>query len=142
VRATIPYRWILSVLAGVGCAFWAGRVSVPGVTAGLTENGRPDARAAGRNAGQKAAPGGGGQAVTSAQQLRAIFKNSGGNWQAGGTAADAALAKMNGSQLSQLVHDLATTQAATPGYSFGREINAACARWAELDQQPAARTLR
>jgi hypothetical protein len=137
VRATIPYRWILSVLAGFGCAFWAGRVSVPGATAGLTEIGRPDARAAGRNPGQKAAPGGGGQAVTSAQQLRAIFKNNGGNWQAGGTAADAALAKMNGSQLSQLVHDLATAQATTPGYSYGREIGAACARWAEIDPDAA-----
>ena len=119
-------------MAGLGGAFWAGRASVYENTAGLTASARLDARAAGRDPRQKAEP-----AVTSALQLRGMFKNSGGNWQAGGTAADAALAKMNGAQLSQLVHDLATAQAATPGYSYGREITAACVRWAQVDPDAA-----
>ena len=70
-------------------------------------------------------------------QLRGMFKNSPNPWLAGGTAADAKLAKLNGSQLSQLVHDLATAQATTPGYSFGQEISAACVRWAEVDPDAA-----
>lgn len=137
MRAKIPHGMILSVLAGLGFAFWAGRVSVPGNTAGLTVNGRTDARAAARNPARKTETGGGGQAVTSAQQLRALFMNSGGNWQTGRAVADAALAKMNGPLLSQLVHNLATAQATTPGYSYSREINAACVRWAEVDPDAA-----
>lgn len=137
MRAKIPYGRFLSVLAGLGFAFWAGRASGPGNTPGLTAGGRPDARAAGRTPGRQAEPGGNGQGVTSVLQLHAIFKNSGGNWQTGGAVADAALAKMNGPQLAQLVHDLATAQATTPGYSYGREINAACVRWAEIDPDAA-----
>ena len=131
---------ILSVLAGLGFAFWAGRASGRGNSAGLTENGRlgqrADARPGARNPGRTADPGGGGAAVTSAQQLHGLFKNSGGG-QTDGSLADAALAKMNGPQLSQLVHSLATAQATTPGYSYSREINAACARWAEVDPDAA-----
>lgn len=137
MRAKIPHGMILSVLAGLGFAFWAGRASVPENTVGLTASGRTDARAAARNPARKTEPGGGGQAVTSAQQLRALFMNSGGNWQTGRAVADAALGKMNGPQLSQLVHNLATAQATTPGYSYSREINAACVRWAEVDPDAA-----
>ena len=132
---------ILSILAGLGFVFWAGRASAPKTAADLTENARLDPRAAARpearNPARNTAPGGGGQAVTSAQQLRSIFRNSGGNWQTGGAVANAALARMNGPQLSQLVHSLATAQATTPGYSYSREINAACARWAEVDPDAA-----
>ena len=134
---------ILSILAGLGFVFWAGRASAPKTAADLTENARLDPRAAARpearNPARNTAPGGGGQAVTSAQQLRSIFRNSGGNWQTGGAVANAALARMNGPQLSQLVHSLATAQATTPGYSYSREINAACARWAEVDPDAALR---
>ena len=134
---------MLSVLAGLGVAFWAGRASGPGNKASSTESERLGPRAAAhlgaRKPGRSAEPGSGGQAVTSAQQLRGLFRNSGGDWQAGGVAADAALAKMNGPQLSQLVHSLATAQATTPGYSYSREINAACARWAEVDPDVALR---
>ncbi len=126
-------------MAGLGIAFWAGRASGPGNTAGHIANDRLGDRAAERNPARKTDPGGGGQAVTSALQLRGIFKNSGGNRQMGAVAADAALAKMNGLQLSQLVHSLATAQATTPGYSYSREINAACARWAEVDPDAALR---
>jgi hypothetical protein len=141
VHKKIPYGMVLSVLAGLGFAFWAGRASGPGNEADLTDNGRLGPHAAerlgARNPARRAEPGGGGPAVTSALQLRGIFKNSGGNRQAGVTAADAALAKMNGTQLAQLVGNLAAAQAATPGYSYSREINAACARWAEIDPDAA-----
>lgn len=141
MQTKIPYGMILSVLAGLGFAFWAGRASRRGNTTDLTANGRlgqrADARAGARNPGQPAVPGGGGPAVTSAQQLHGLFKNSGCNWQMGAAVADAALTKMTGPQLSQLVHNLATAQATTPGYSFSREINAACARWAEVDPDAA-----
>jgi len=137
MRAKIPHGMVLSILAGLGIAFWAGRASGPGNTAGHTANDRLGDRAAERNPARKAEPGGGGQAVTSALQLRGLFRNSGGSRQMGGAAADAALAKMNGQQLSQLVHNLATAQATTPGYSYSREIGAACARWAEVDPDAA-----
>ncbi|KAB2642278.1 MAG: hypothetical protein DVB26_03095, partial [Verrucomicrobia bacterium] len=128
---------ILSVLATLGLAFWAGRASSPGKATDLSTDARLGQSATQRLGTRKIAPGGSGQAITSALQLRAMFKTSGGNWQAGGTAADAKLAKMNRSQLSQLVHDLAAAQATTPGYSYGREINAACVRWAEVDPDAA-----
>ena len=141
MRVKIPYAMVLSVLAGLGLAFWAGRASGPGNTVGLSENSGLDSGAAewfgARHPGRKADPGGGGQAVTSVQQLRGILKNSGSNWETGRAMADAALAKMNGPQLSQLVHSLATAQATTPGYSYRREINAACSRWAEVDPDAA-----
>ena len=126
-------------MAGLGFAFWAGRASGPGNTAGLTASERLNTRAAERNPARRTEPAGGGQAITSVQQLSGIFKNNGGNWQTGGAMADAALAKMNGSQLSQLVKNLATAQATTPGYSYSREINAACVRWAEIDPDAALR---
>ena len=44
--------------------------------------------------------------------LHGIFKNSGAYGLTGAVAADAALAKMNGSQLAQLVRNLAAAQAA------------------------------
>ena len=138
MRMIFPYRWILSVLAGLGMAFWAGRASAPENSANLAGSNRLGAGVAGRQPRQNAKAGGGGQAVTSALQLRGVFKNCPNPWLAG-TAVDAKLAKMNGSQLSQLVRDLATAQATTPGYSFGREINAACVRWAEVDPDAALR---
>ncbi|MEI7956236.1 MAG: hypothetical protein WCJ66_13805 [Verrucomicrobiota bacterium] len=125
---------------GTGHGILGGPASAPEHTHNLAESNRLGAGVAGRQPRQKAeAGGGGGQAVTSALQLRGVFKNSPNPWLAGGAVVDAKLAKMNGSQFSQLVRDLATAQATTPGYSFGREINAACVRWAEVDPDAALR---
>ena len=134
--AKIRYGMVLSVLAGLGLAFWAGRASRPGNAADLSTGGRLAQRAERLDA-RKSGPGGGGQSATSALHLRDIFKNNGGNRQLGVALADAALAKMNGQQLTQLVHNLATAQATTPGYSYSLEISAACARWAEVDPDAA-----
>lgn len=133
---------ILAALMLLVAVFWAGRTSAPRAVETSDANSRlptrltdrPDRRAAGRSG-----PGAGGMAITSAMQLRDVFKNSGGNMQLGSAMADAALARMNADELSQLVADLAQAQASSPGYGFTLEIQAACARWAEVDPQAALR---
>lgn len=137
MRAGKPCGTMLAVVAGLAVAFWAGRASRPGNAADLTESGRLGQRAAERHPLRSPGPGGGGAAAGNVQQFHEIFKKSGGYWQTGSGAAETALAKMNGTQISQLVHNLAAAQAATPGYSYGREISAACARWAEVDPDAA-----
>ena len=131
------YGTVLAVLTGLGIAFWAGRASRPGNAADPEENGRLGLHVAERHPLRSPGPGGGGAAAGSVQQFHEIFKKSGGNWQQGNAAAETALAKMNGTQLAQFVHNLAAAQAATPGYSYAREIAAACGRWAEVDPNAA-----
>lgn len=132
-------KTLLAVLA-LGIAFLAGRTSSPKTT--VTEvSVRPSPRHSGQSVARprpvQNGPGAGEGAITSALQLRGIFKNSGGNFLAGKAMADVALARMNATELSGLVHDLATAQASTPGYAYTLEINTACARWAEVDPDAA-----
>jgi hypothetical protein len=84
-------------------------------------------------------PGAGGAAITSARELRDIFKQNGGNLQTGKAMADVILARMNGAEISRLVQDLAAAQASSPGYFYTLEINTACSRWAEIDPDAALR---
>lgn len=128
----------------MGIAFWAGRTTSPNSSLAF-ENTRYRPRAAsmpqadrpkttrGMNSGTAADS----QAITNALQLRDIFKNSGGNMVLGANLAEAALGKMNAGELSTLVHDLAQSQAANPGYLFTLEIQTACTRWAEIDPEAA-----
>jgi hypothetical protein len=132
---------MVALVATLGLAFWAGRYSVPKRPASDFENNRYRPRSAERpplrRPSQPSGPGAGAGAVTTAMQLRDIFKHSGGNMQVGTAMADATLAKMNGTEISQLVHDLAAAQATTPSYKFTLEINTACTRWAEIDPDAA-----
>lgn len=127
---------ILSALAALGLAFWAGRASMS-ETSAKPENSRFRPRAIERPTSRNSAKTSGAGVVTSALQLRDIFKHGGGDMQLGTAMADATLARMNGNQLVLLVHDLATAQASSPGYAFTLEIKTACARWAEIDPDAA-----
>lgn len=137
----IPTGLVFAALALLLAVFWAGRASAPRVPDPATGESRLPARFSDRSASRpparNAGPGAGGQAIASAMQLRDIFKHSGGNMQLGSAMADAALDRMNAAEISRLVADLAEAQASTPGYAFTLEIQAACARWAEVDPQAA-----
>ncbi|BCU78346.1 hypothetical protein llg_30610 [Luteolibacter sp. LG18] len=125
-------------------AFWAGRASTPDLHSGKTEPEKRATRSASRSTTstrlQKIVlPGAGGEAITTALQLRDFFKHSGGNYENGKAMAEAALSKMNANELSQLVADLADAQASTPGYGYSLEIGTACSRWAAIDPEAALR---
>ena len=134
---------IVTAAALLVAVFWAGRASAPRVREESSEVNRLPARFSDRSGSRPpvrtGGPGAGGQAIASAMQLRDVFKNSGGNMQLGSAMADAALSRMNAAEISRLVEDLAQTQASTPGYNFTLEIQAACARWAEVDPRAALR---
>ena len=132
---------MVGVLAAMGLAFWVGRSSAPVEASSGPENNRVSPRSAERLSPRKSANassrGAGAGAVTSALELRDIFKHSGGNMQLGTARASASLAQMNAREISLLVQDLAIAQANTPGYRYTLEINTACARWAEVDPDAA-----
>ncbi len=137
----LPLGLMMCVLAAMGLAFWAGRSSAPLESPSVTENNRVRPRSAERSHDRKSANasslGAGAGAVTSALQLREIFKHSGGGTQIGTAQASATLARMNAREISLLVQDLATAQATTPGYKYTLEISTACSRWAEVDPDAA-----
>ncbi len=139
----IPAAMIAGALPLLLAVFWAGRASAPRSSQEALAESRLPARfsdrSGPRNPARNGGPGAGGQAISSAMQLRDVFKHSGGNMQLGSATADAALARMNASEISRLVEDLARAQASTPGYAFTLEIQAACARWAEVDPKAALR---
>lgn len=134
---------IVAALALLVAVFWAGRASAPRLREESNGVNRLPARFSDRSGSlppvRTGGPGAGGQAISSAMQLRDVFKNSGGNMQLGSALADAALSRMNAAEISRLVEDLAQAQASTPGYNFTLEIQAACARWAEVDPRAALR---
>jgi hypothetical protein len=137
-----PAGMIAAVLTAMGLAFWAGRSSAPVKSSAENENSRISPRTAERSSPRKSANatnnrGAGAGAVTSALELREIFKHSGGNMQLGTARATASLAKMNAREISMLVEDLAIAQATTPGYKYTLEISSACQRWAEVDPDAA-----
>lgn len=123
--------------------FWAGRATSPKNSAADDEPAprrtRSLERSNPRESTRKSGPGAGDQEITSAMQLREVFKSSGGNYQLGAAQADLALSKMNAAELSRLVQDLAVAQAENPGYGFTLEISTACSRWAEVDPDAALR---
>jgi hypothetical protein len=139
----IPAGTIVTAAALLVAVFWAGRASAPRVREESSGVNRLPARFSDRSGSRPpvrtGGPGAGGQAIASAMQLRDVFKNSGGNMQLGSAMADAALSRMNAAEISRLVEDLAQAQASTPGYNFTLEIQAACARWAEVDPRAALR---
>ncbi|BDS06961.1 hypothetical protein NT6N_20010 [Oceaniferula spumae] len=131
---------LIAIGAALGLAFWFGRVSSSASDddeAAAKPPTRSTTRAPRRQAPRVSLPGAGQEAITTAADLRAIFKRSGGNIQRGTSEAKLALAAMNGLELARLIEDLATTQAATPGYSYQLEIQMACSRWAQVDPEAA-----
>lgn len=128
---------LLSSLALLLLVFWAGRASAPGKASGNEEPNprrlRSADRSDSRDSAKRSGPGAGGQAITSALQLRDFYKNSGGNHELATAQADLVLSKMNAAELSRLVQDLAVAQAENPGYGFTLEIGTACSRWAQVD---------
>jgi hypothetical protein len=131
----------LGLVAALSLAFFAGRHSRSDSSAAVQENHRIGPRSSERHrvgrSPSKTAAGLGREAVTSALQLRDLFKHHGGDSQIGSAMADATLARMSSSEISQLVHDLASAQASSPSYAFTLEIKAACSRWGELDPEAA-----
>lgn len=131
---------LAAVTVALGLAFWLGRASTSNHDEGIgtSEPGiRSTTRAPKRHVARVVSSGVGQEAVTSAADLRDFFKRSGGNFQRGTSEAKLALAAMNGPELSRLVHDLAVTQADSPGYSYLLEIQTACSRWAQVDPEAA-----
>ncbi|MGC4016616.1 MAG: hypothetical protein QM755_19165 [Luteolibacter sp.] len=130
---------------GLGLAFWAGRTTsapAPDTSGDAAKRATKSAQRSEASAARSAkanSPGAGTEAITSALQLREIFKQSGGNYQKGQAVADAALGRMNSDELGHLVADLSDAQASTPGYSYRLEIATACSRWAEIDPDAALR---
>ncbi|MFD0893598.1 hypothetical protein KBB96_07365 [Luteolibacter ambystomatis] len=129
----------------VALAFWAGRASTPESDTGKKEPEKRPTRSADRSSSSQTRtpklvlPGAGGEAITTALQLRDFYKRSGGNYESGTAMANAALSKMNADELAVLVTDLAEAQASTPGYAYTLEISTACARWAAVDPDAALR---
>lgn len=141
-------KFLLRSLVLASCltlAFWAGRASTPADSTGKTQPEKRPTRSADRSSSSATRtpkvvlPGAGGEAITTALQLRDFYKHSGGNYESGTAMASAALSKMNADELAVLVADLADAQASTPGYAYTLEISTACSRWAAIDPDAALR---
>lgn len=142
-RVLVTRGLILATALGLGFVLGRGSSTGDGAKEDGGDGKRParvSDRMSGRNSGKPATVlAGGGGPVTTADGLRALFKNTGSNHQQGKVDAGAALAGMNSKQLASLVADLAESEANSPGYSYAMEISTAVTRWAELDPDAALR---
>lgn len=79
----------------------------------------------------------GDKAITTTLEMRDIFKSQGYDLRRSTAEATRILDTMNAEEVSRLVHELAASSAATPGYAYGTEIGLACTRWAEIEPKAA-----
>ena len=135
------------VLGGVAVASFAiGRISSPRPTevdekaeARYSVN---SSRSERRRSRSNEGPGAGEDAVRTAEEIRAIFRNAVCNDTLGSAMAEQQLSRMNTEEITALAYDLARAQREAPEYSYALEINATFQRWGELDPEGALAFLR
>lgn len=112
--------------AGLGSGIWLGRTMPPE----KSSSGNParEVRSGGRAGDSRT----GGSPVTTAAELRGLFRRAGASAHGKG-AAEAALGSMSGAEIAALVKSLEAEQAANPAYRYTAEIAVAFKRWGELD---------